>query len=713
MLVCEAADLLLQARGTASLCTAGLDASWSGRLARIVRVAAFIHDLGKCSEHFQAMIRRERTAPQLVRHEALSLWLVWPGQLLAKWLEEAVGGSDDLMIAAVAAAGHHRKFWTNAIAATDAGAGTTVRLHTDHDDFSQLLAAGARRLGLVDAPPIASASVEVGRRVSLVHDFERWESDWQEYARPRPLDGRLAAVAKALVLAADVAGSALSKTDERLTWITAQLDQRAPAEALHAVVDRRLAGKTLRPFQNDVAASSAPITFVRAGCGSGKTVAAYLWAARQHAGRQLWVTYPTTGTTTEGFRDYIASADVEARLEHSRREIDLEIFDLRDDAERNRKRDRLDAIRSWGAEVVTCTVDTVLGLVQNHRKGLYAWPGLAHAAIVFDEIHAYDEVLFGTLLRFLEAMPGTPVLLMTASLPTDRMTALRQLARQVHGGSLVEIDGPATLEGLPRYVRVDADPTTAARKCLLHGGDHGVGGKVLWVSNQVNRCTAAADQFPDALVYHSRFRYIDRVKRHGAIVDAFRGSAPCMVSATQVAEMSLDLSADLLITDLASIPALIQRLGRLNRRVTEDAPGSAKPFIIVPVSDAAPYSDAELNEATEWLARLGEHPLSQADLVRAWVSQVNDAEPRALSAWLDGGFSTVPAPLREASPGLTVLLAEDAAFAKAHPGQETAMAIPMTPPRGDAWRGWPQVAYLPVAPSSALSYDPDRGGTWR
>lgn len=36
-----------------------------------------------------------------------------------------------------------------------------------------------------------------------------------------------------------------------------------------------------------------------------------------------------------------------------------------------------------------------------------------------------------------------------------------------------------------------------------------------------------------------------------------------------MAEMSLDLSATLLVTDLAPVPALIQRLGRLNRRAEE------------------------------------------------------------------------------------------------------------------------------------------------
>src|SRR5439155_18622627 len=111
---------------------------------------------------------------------------------------------------------------------------------------------------------------------------------------------------------------------------------------------------------------------------------------------------------------------------------------------------RLDALRAWKTPVVACSVDTVLGLVQNNRRGLFGWPALAQAAFVFDEIHAYDDRLFGALLRFLRDLPGLPVLLMTASLPTARLTALQQCVAE-RGVQLSIIEGPADLEGRLRY----------------------------------------------------------------------------------------------------------------------------------------------------------------------------------------------------------------------------------------------------------------------
>ena len=85
---------------------------------------------------------------------------------------------------------------------------------------------------------------------------------------------------------------------------------------------------------------------VKAGCGTGKTVAAYLRAAKRYVGRRLYFCYPTTGTATEGYRDYLfpdvptaGAADTQehaadrqrleevcADLFHSRSGIDFDII---------------------------------------------------------------------------------------------------------------------------------------------------------------------------------------------------------------------------------------------------------------------------------------------------------------------------------------------------------------------------------------------------
>ncbi|MBK9129429.1 MAG: CRISPR-associated helicase Cas3' [Phycisphaerales bacterium] len=712
--VCAAARQLIAHRARHAIRAAGLVPSLERTLERLVLAGAFLHDIGKCSDHFQQTVRRQRSAPQLLRHEACSLYLAWPGQPLAEWFRQGLD-QRELCFALVVAAAHHRKFWSRAIAPEDAGTGTQLMLWTSHADFARTLELGAKQLGLGAPPVLSDVLIKDERRSPLRKFFERCEDEIRRL-EVTDAERRLLAIAKALVLDADVAGSALPRAGENPNWVGDVLTRARDAAELELLISDRLGGRALRPFQAAVANSRAPVTLVRAGCGSGKTIAAYAWAARCHAGATLWVTYPTTGTTTEGYRDYVHEADLRGRLEHGRARVDVDIFGLDEPDEVEREADRLDALRAWDMDVVVCTVDTVLGLVQNQRKGLYAFASLVESAVVFDEIHAYDDALFGALLRFLNDLPGVPALLMTASLPKSRLEALRQLVRAVHGCDMAEIEGPADLERLPRYEWHNGPAWPEVARVLATDG------KVLWVSNTVDRCieTSSRSEAGAALVYHSRFRYEDRVARHAAVIRAFADTSAVFASTTQVAEMSLDLSADLLVTDLAPIPAMIQRLGRLNRRTRPDSPVPPAPFIVIDVNSPLPYRERELDEAREWLARLGHSPLSQRDLVDAWLIDDRGARPIAsaaanASAWLDGVFRCEPSSLRESTPGITVMLAQDCARVASEPGRAPRFAIPMPPPKpAHAWRSWRRAAGIyPVPPPDAIDYDPLKGARWR
>jgi CRISPR-associated endonuclease/helicase Cas3 len=455
-----------------------------------------------------------------------------------------------------------------------------------------------------------------------------------------------------------------------------------------------------------------------------------MWAAKNHPVRRLYFCYPTTGTATEGFKDYLfppgAEADevdpaaglirkIGAKLFHSRREIDLEIIlgagqDL--DPAPSDVAVRLDSLEAWATPVVACTVDAVLGVIQNNKRGLFGWPALAQSAFVFDEIHAYDERLFGALLRFLRDLPGIPTLLMTASLPAPREEALRILLTS-RGHEWIPIAGPDELELMPRYHRrcvAENDPLPLIRETLANGG------KVLWVCNTVARVMDAADRTLDLapLVYHSRFRYVDRVNRHNAVVRAFRpeNRGASLAVCSQVAEMSLDLKGcTLLVTDLASVPALIQRLGRLNREAMPGDP--TRPFVIIEPDDTLPYTSNDLTTARDWLARLRDDAISQRAIANAW--EQGDEEPAVpcASAWLDGGPSTTVTELRELSPGISVILGADRSCVRKS-SDITRFVIPMPPPpRRVTWHDWPRVRGIPVAPGDLIAYNPERGAQWR
>lgn len=717
-----AAERVLAATADDQLTALGLPPDrYRDRFRRMVLLAAAVHDLGKANDHFQGMLlgtRDVRTYPQGLRHEWVTVLML---RHLREWLLPAVCGNEtDFAVVEWAVAGHHPAH-DHASPPVETpkggGAGPEIVLRMNHRDFRAALTELQRAFDLPEPPKLADETREFSGPASVFDELTQWRSTgtriWRKLKHPP--DGRLVAAVKNCLIAADVAGSAL-KADSG--WITTVLAEDRPQPGdLQAVVDHRRGGNPPRAFQTTVADSTARVTFVKAGCGGGKTLAAYMWAAKNHPTRRLYFCYPTTGTATEGFRDYLfdeaeKTPRVGADLFHGRSDVDFDIIlNTGRDADPFEEARRLDSLRAWKTPVVACTVDTVLGLVQNNRRGLFGWPALAQAAFVFDEIHAFDDKLFGALVRFLRDLPGLPALLMTASLPKAREDVLREFM-----DSRGPVAGPANLEERPRYRKAVAegnDPLPLVTAAL------GRGEKVLWVCNTVGRVMAAADRLAgrNPLIYHSRFKYEHRVRRHEDVINAFKDKKPAVAICSQVAEMSLDLSADLLVTDLAPVPALIQRLGRLNRRAEDDTP--TKPFVVVEPESYAPYIDKQKQPypanwpdgSRAWLARLPEDRITQKHLADLWEHSAEEEVFPDDSTWLDGGPMTLVGDLRSGSEGVTVLMEADVPRVRARPKDLPRLALPMPPCRG--WEGWKRERGLPVAPTGTIQYDRKRGAEWR
>lgn len=718
--VVAVAKTLVHSWGSIFLGSTGLPENWRDSLLSALVRGAALHDLGKANHQFQRLVRSAWGHLQAFRHEWLSLFILLRFPALDQWLFPERAGVVR-QAAVFAALGHHLEVPDgSALSPRDGSGDSTVVVRAGHPDVRELLEQAAGQLGLPrPAPTLTDVTIDlladdplVGVRFWLREAKTWWDRSSAE-------EKRLIALVKALLVAADVAGSAIPRKGvEAAPWVQEVLFRTCTQGDIERLALRGLEGKPLRPFQAAIAGTPSRITLARAGCGSGKTVAAYLWASRRATGRKLFFCYPTTGTATEGYAGYVLPEDVDAALTHSRAEVDLEdlIGTFEDTADQQM---RLEALGAWDVPLIVCTADTVLGLVQNNRRGLFSFPAIANGAFVFDEVHAFDERMFGALLRFLDAFRGVPVLLMTASLPEARLQALKEVADRL-GEGVQTIQGPRDLEVIPRYRLQRSSPEEAWTKAVevLTSG-----GKVLWVANQVDRAVAFAKEAlrqsgSPPLLYHSRYRYGDRVAKHRAVMEAFTShrAGPALAITTQVCEVSLNLSADLLVTDLAPIPALIQRLGRLNRHVTPTQPGYPRPGLILEPGTRWPYEGADLAAAQRWLDRLVGGPTSQADLARAFLEVVSDGAGTegVQSAWLDGGpFSTL-SPLKEAGTTLPVIRAEDAVVAREDRRHVVRLTIPMLlGPVITEVAAWPRLGMARVAPSGRVDYSEEWGAAWR
>ncbi|MBI4563289.1 MAG: CRISPR-associated helicase Cas3' [Planctomycetes bacterium] len=281
------------------------------------------------------------------------------------------------------------------------------------------------------------------------------------------------------------------------------------------------------------------------------------------------------------------------------------------------------ASRSWFASAKRAllapfgvgTVDqALLGIVAAKHFFVRQF-GLAGKVVILDEVHSYDlytGTLVDALIRRLRELHCT-VIILSATLTHARRRRLLQLDDSQplsnayplvsgRGESLIQVPSEPS-QG--KTIAVDfREPSTTVEECLERARQ---GECVLWIRNTVDdaqetwRDLKAASReggAPIALL-HSRFPFFRREQletywMEGLGKDFARRPSGCVLVATQVAEQSVDIDADLLITDLAPTDMLLQRLGRLWRHDRPDRPGHPEVWIL-----DVPLSDDALRRATE------------------------------------------------------------------------------------------------------------------
>lgn len=641
-----------------------------------LRIAALFHDVGKANADFQRAVTSARFVSQSLRHEHLSaLLLADPG--VDRWLAANLQIDRDVVLAAVLS--HHIK------AGED---GKWQVLQPASAAPTQLLFGGADVRNTLRRVATLAALKEFDGHFPDEYDHDGWHSAWDALWRRAPLFRKelrgnserqgLALAVKAGVIIADSVASGLYRTE---CEIGAWIDEVAHRSQL--AIDQ-IDADVLQPRAAEISrARGKPFVYQRfqegaetigrrglllAACGAGKTLAAWRWAAAvartEPIGRVIFL-YPTRGTATEGFRDYVGHApEGSAALVHGSSRYEL--LGMSTNAEetpeslRGKKfipdetEERLFALGLWPKRYFSATVDQFLSFMEHGYGGLCLLPALADAAVVFDEVHSYDRRMWNALVAFLTRF-DVPVLCMTATLPPSRKGELGRLLRVYPGAEDAEIlRDLERAEACPRY-RLREMTEEEAFEAVIAEARHGK--RILWVVNTVRRCQRTAARLRerlgiDVLVYHSRFKLEHRQRRHRATVDAFRvvstGTAkPVIALTTQVCEMSLDLDADVLVSEHAPVSSLVQRFGRAHRHLRED-PTFRADLLTYPPEGALPYERADLEASRAFLSSLANRDISQQDLavgIEHYAPPGRDAS--GSSRFIDGGFFATPGNLRE------------------------------------------------------------------
>ncbi|MFC7338388.1 CRISPR-associated helicase Cas3' [Haloferula chungangensis] len=250
--------------------------------------------------------------------------------------------------------------------------------------------------------------------------------------------------------------------------------------------------------------------------------------------------------------------------------------------------------------------------VKFHQLRCY---GLAGKVVIFDEVHSYDaytgsllEVLIDHLLN-----TGSTVLVLSATLAAPQRARLLAVG---HKNNL-PTESIRVLSPKPKAIEISPATGQGADKHLLDRAVNAAqnGACVLWIRNTVDLAQATfkavaearqGDSFEIGLL-HSRFtlrerhgdptnaeesgredQWVERLGKH-----AVNRPHGCILVSTQIAEQSLDIDADLLITDLAPTDMLWQRIGRLHRHDRTRPPGFDEPTCHIHFPEIEPLADAD------------------------------------------------------------------------------------------------------------------------
>ena len=701
-----------------------------------LRVAAVLHDLGKANEDFVAAVTGTSRPgqPQTLRHEHISA-LVLQLSEVQTWLRES--SALDLPIVTAAVLSHH----TRASRGGDwkwcqPRGRTTLVLYLHHAEVVDLLRRIQAIAGLGPVPALPDVPWSPGQPWSAAYLNGMQAARELERKCDSARRSLLLAV-KAGVIVADAVSSGLVREGHDIAdWITAiaHADVLSAARLQQAVLGPRtvaLATHLGKPFVYQQfqlgAAELGPRALLLAGCGTGKTLAAWRWAQAQLADREIahvLFLYPTKGTATEGFRDYVAWApETEAALVHGSAKFELEAIQAnpreseRDKTFVDETNARLFALALWSRRYFSATVDQFLAFLEHRYESLCLLPVLANSAVIIDEIHSFDRHMFDNLICFLRHF-DVPVLCMTATLPSSRRAELAGAGLRVYPDA-EERDLMHDLERLectPRYNLSHLADQAAAIAVAVEA--LAAGRRVLWVVNTVDRCQRIADELErlvgqPVLCYHSRYRGIDRRAAHEGTVRAFQQLVvPAIAVTTQVCEMSLDLDADVLLTELAPPSALVQRFGRAHRKLRTDTGFRAQLYVYEPAK-VLPYQKEELAAARSFLASLPGPDLNQRDLAEALeVHARGERTADGQSRFLSEGLFATPGDFREGDDfSAQALLDTDlsAVLAKVRAKQPLDdYALPVPRRFADFTAGPPELRGR-FGVASALHYRVDRG----
>lgn len=383
------------------------------------------------------------------------------------------------------------------------------------------------------------------------------------------------------------------------------------------------------------------LAIIEAPMGEGKTESAiYLsecWRL-QHGAKGTYIALPTMATSNQMYHRYSEFLDTcrpgtEPRLVHGMAWLIDDITPQNDSntysgdpiGDRQLAREWFSpSKRALIAPESVGTIDQALLAALNVRHGFLRLLGLSSKVLIIDEVHAYDEYMTTILERLLMwcRTLKIPVVMLSATLSKPQKKRLIE----AYGGTDIDDGGiyplitiipldrsaptllPVAAQG-KRTVKVVQHPDTMDDKYLTaqlaldlvrNGGCACILLNTVRQAQDVFKELEQIDPDGKHYLFHARFPAYIRSQIEDQVVSIFgknagkNGNTPrptrAILVATQVVEQSLDLDFDVMISQLAPIDLLLQRVGRLRRHKSTVRPEGLEEALHILLPDLQKHS---------------------------------------------------------------------------------------------------------------------------
>jgi len=308
----------------------------------------------------------------------------------------------------------------------------------------------------------------------------------------------------------------------------------------------------LKEFQQKAGEYSNKSILIIASTGMGKTEAAMNWINGDKAFYTLGIRIAVNQMYKrfyEIFKDNVILLHGESSLNYAEFAEDENDYEI-----------KIAKARQLSYPLTVATADQLITSVFKFPGFEMVYLTASYSKIIIDEIQSFSPASIAAIVVFLKEITllGGKFMLMTATLPPF-------VQKEFEGMSDVVFLGSYLLGSKRHRIKLISQEINSEETLKIINENKNK--KILIICNTVKKAQKLYDFLKEnnfeANLLHSRFIGIHRKWKERQIM---RAKAPCIWITTQVVEASLDIDFDLLLTEHASIEALLQRFGRCYRK---------------------------------------------------------------------------------------------------------------------------------------------------